>query len=88
MKILDKFTPLKKKYIISSHSRFVTKELSKAIKLRSKLRYQFLKSKTQESKIKNNRQINLCVSIRKVKRSYYKNLDLKDVIDSKNFGLQ
>ena len=86
MEILDKFAPLKKKYIRANHSKFVTKELSKAIMLRSKLRNQFLKTKTQESKLKYNKQRNLCVSItRKAKRSYYENLDLKDITDSKKF---
>ena len=84
MEVLDKFASLKKKYIKANHSKFVTKELSKAIMLRSKLRNQFLKTKTQESKLKCNKQRNLCVSItRKAKRSYYKNLDLKDITDSK-----
>ena len=36
--------------------------------------------------MKYSKQINLCVSItRKAKRSYYKNLDLKDITDSKKF---
>ena len=38
MEILDKFAPQKKKYIIANQSKFVTKQLSKAIMLRSKLR--------------------------------------------------
>ena len=86
MKILDKFTPLKKKYIRANQSNFVTKELSKAIMLRSKLRNQFLKTKSQESKMKYIKQRNLCVSItRKAKRSYYENLYLKDITDSQKF---
>ena len=86
MEILDKFAPLKKKYIRANHSKFVTKELSKTIMLRSKLRNQFLKTKTQDSKMKYNKQRNLCVSLtRKAKRSYYENLDLKDITDSKKF---
>ena len=86
MEILDKFAPSKKKYIRANHSKFVTKKLSKAIMLRSKLRNQFLKTRTQESKLKYNKQRNLCVSItRKAKRSYYENLDLKDITDSKKF---
>ena len=86
IEVLDKFAPLKKKYIRANHSKFVTKELSKAIMLRSKLRSQFLKIKTQESKLKYNKQRNLCVSItRKAKRSYYENLDLKDITDSQKF---
>ena len=45
METLDKFASLEKKYIRANHSKFVTKELSKAIMLRSKLRNQFLKTK-------------------------------------------
>ena len=52
IEILDKFAPLQKKYIRANHSKFVTKELSRAIMLRSKLRNQFLKTKSQESKMK------------------------------------
>ena len=81
MEILDKFAPLKKKYIRANHSKLVTKELNKAIMLRSKLR--------NHSKLKSqnyNKQRNLCVSIiRTAKRSYHENLDLKDITDSKKF---
>ena len=73
MEILDKCAPLKEKCIRANHSKFVTKELSKATMLRSKLRNQFLKAKTQKSKMKYNKQINLCVSItKKAKRSVTK----------------
>ena len=51
-----------------------------------KIRTQFLKTKSQESKMKYNKQRNLGVSItRKAKRSYYEHLDLKDITDSKKF---
>ena len=63
MKILDAFTPLKKKYIRANHSRFATEERSKVIILTSKLRCPFLKTKTQEPKTKYNKQIDLCVGI-------------------------
>ena len=86
MEILDKVPPLKKKYIRASHSKSVTKELSKAIIFKLKLRNQFLKTKTQESKLNYNKQISLCVSItRKAKRSDYEILDLKDFTNSKKF---
>ena len=45
IEVLDKFAPLKKKYTRANHSKFVTKELSKTIMLKSKLRNQFLKNK-------------------------------------------
>ena len=86
MKILDKFALLKKKYIRVKHSKFFTKELSKAVMLRSKLRNQFLKTKNQDSKMKYNKPKNLCVSITtKAKRKYYENLDLKGITNSKKF---
>ena len=86
IEILDKLAPLKKKYIRANHSKFVTKEIRKAIMLRSKLRNQLLKTKSQESKMKYNKQRNLGVSItRKAKRSYYEHLDLKNITDSKKF---
>ena len=40
---LDKHAPLKKKYLRTNHSNFVTKELSKAITNRSRLRNKFFK---------------------------------------------
>ena len=85
MKILDKFASFKEKYIRANHSKFVTKELTKAIMLRSKVRNQLLKTKTQDSKMKHNKQRILCVSIR---RNYYENLDLKNITDSMKLGLQ
>ena len=85
MKTLDKLASFKEKSFRANHSKFVTKELTKAIMLRSKLRNQLLKTKTQDSKMKHNKQRTLCVSIT---RSYYENSDLKNITDSKKFGLQ
>ena len=47
-----KHVPLKKKYLRANYSKFVTKELNKAIMLRSKLRKIFLKDITDESRSK------------------------------------
>ena len=44
IQILDKLDLLKRKYLRANHSKFVTKEPSKAIMLRTKLRNQFFKS--------------------------------------------
>ena len=57
----DKYAPLKKRYLRASHSNFVTKELSKAIMNRSRLRHQFLKNISVESRIKFNKERNICV---------------------------
>ena len=58
--IKKKHAPLKKKYLTASHSKFDTKELSKAIMLRSKLRKRFLKDRTNESRCKYKKR-NICV---------------------------
>ena len=39
--VFEKHAPLKKKYLRANHSKFVMKELSKSIMLRSKLRKRF-----------------------------------------------
>ena len=65
--------PVKKKYLRANHSKFVNKELSKAMMLRTKLSNKFLK--TTETRSGYNKQRNICVSIlRKAKRSYFENL--------------
>ena len=54
--------------------------------LRTKLRNQFLKKRTLEARTKYNKQRNICVClVKKAKRNYYKNLDLNDIDDNKNF---
>ena len=54
--------------------------------LRTKLRNKFLKKKTLESRAKYNKQRNICVSlIKKAKRNYYENLDLKHINDNTKF---
>ena len=45
LKILDKYAPMKKMYLRANHVTFQTKEVKKAILIRSKLRNKFLKEK-------------------------------------------
>lgn len=54
MEILDKFAPSKIKYLRANHSKLnTTKELNKAIIILTiKLRNQFLKTKTHQSRLK------------------------------------
>ena len=85
-KVLNKHAPIKTKYLWANNSPFVTKELSKAIMLRSKLRNQYLKCKSEGTRVRFKIQRNLCVTLlRKAKRDYYENLDLGNVNDSKKF---
>ena len=83
---LNSFAPVKKKYLRANHSKFINKELSKAVMLRTKLRNKFLKEKTTETRSGYNKQRNICVSIlRKAKRSYFENLDIKNLSDNRKF---
>ena len=88
MNLLNKFAPLKCKYLRANHSKFMTKELSKAIMLRTRFRHQFLKMKMPEAKAKYNKQRNICASLtRKAKRNYSKSLGLNNICDKKIFEL-
>ena len=86
MDLLNKLASLKCKFLRANHSKFMMKELSKAIMLRTRFRRQFLKMKTPEANGKYNKQRNICVSlIRKAKRNYYESLDLNNICDNKKF---
>ena len=64
----------------------MNKNISKAIMDGTRLRKKFLKSRSTESKLAYNKQMNYCVSlIRQTKRDYYNNLDHKNIIDNKSF---
>ena len=47
---LNKHAPIKKRYITANESNFMTRQLSKAIMKRSKLRNRFLKEKSEVSR--------------------------------------
>ena len=75
MELLNEVAPLKTKFLRANHSKFVTKDVSKAIMLRTKQRNQFLKKRTLEARTKYNKQRNIRVSlVKKAKRDYYENL--------------
>ena len=80
LNVLNKFAPVKKKYLRANLSRFVNKELNKVVIQRSRLRNEYLKDKTNAARIAYKKQRNVCVSIlRKSKKSYYENLDTKNI---------
>ena len=86
MELSKKLASLKIKFLRANHSKFVTKDVSKAIMLRTKLRNQVLKKRTLEARIKYNKQRNICVSlVKKAKRNYNENLDLEAIDDNKKF---
>ena len=86
MDTVNSFAPIKKKYARGNQMPFMTKNLSKAIVTRSRLRNKYLKHKTEENRLPYTQQRNKCVSLlRKTKINYYENLDEKDITDNKKF---
>ena len=82
----NEVAPLKTKFLRANHSKFVTKDVSKAIILWTKLGNQFLKKRTLDARSTYNKQRNICVSlVKKPKGNYYENVDLKDINDNKKF---
>ena len=89
LKILYKYAPVKKKYLRAKHVTFMTKEIRKAIMIRSKLRNKFLKDKNEQSRNDYRKQRNLCVAlVRRAKQQYFSSFDLSLIADNKNFGKQ
>ena len=69
---LNKHASLERKFLRANHSNVITKELSKAIMQRSKLRNLYLKLKSDENRIRYKKLRNICVSLlRKAKRKYF-----------------
>ena len=86
MHILNKYAPMKIKCIRGNNAPFMNKMLSKAFMNRSKLKNKFNKKPSRENEILYKRQRNFCVSLlKKEKRNYYNNLDLKIFDDNKTF---
>ena len=65
---------------------FMTKNISKELMTRSRLRNRYLKHKTEENCLLYTQQRNKCASLlRKTKINYYGNLDEKVITDNKKF---
>ena len=63
MDTLNSFAPLKKKYARGNQMLFTTKNLSKEIMIRSRLRHTYLKHKTEENHLLHTQQRNKWVSL-------------------------
>ena len=84
--VLNIHVPQKKKYIRANNAPFMTKDLCKAIMVRSRLRNKYLKTKTIESRNIYKKQRNYCVTLlREAKNNYYENLNIKVITDNKRF---
>ena len=86
MDTLNLFAPMKKKYARGNQMSFMTKDLSKEMMTRPKLRNKSLKDKTEENRLLYTQQRNKCVSLlRKTKINYHRSLNVKDITDNKKF---
>ena len=86
MELLNIHAPIKLKYVRANNGPFMTKELRKAIILRSRLKNVFNRDKSDESKLAYTKQRNKCTQLlRKSKRNFCSNLDPRFVSDTKSF---
>ena len=84
--LLNKYAPIKRKYVRANDGPFMTKELLKAIMHRSKLKNTYNKNKSDEDHKAYKRQRNRCVKLlRNAKNSYFRNIDLSNLTDNRKF---
>ena len=84
--ILQKHAPIKKRYVRANQVSFMNSIICKEVMRRTRLRNKFIDSKTNADRIAYNKQRSYCVSlIRKEKKAYYSNLNIRDVTDNKTF---
>ena len=84
--VLKTDAPIKRKYWRGNHQPFMNKDLSKAIMKRSRLRNLYIKNRNEENRNNYIKQRNYCVNLlRKVKKSYYNNLNISNIKDNRKF---
>ena len=85
-KIVEKHTPVRKKFIRGNHAPFMNNELRKAIYTRSRLRNKFRKSPSNENEALYKKQRNKCVSLtRKSIKKYFNDVTDYGIGTNKNF---
>ena len=86
IELINKHAPMKKKFLRANNSPFMNKILSKAFMNRSKLKNKFHKTTNVTNEKKYKRQRNYCVNLlKKEKKKYYDNLNIKSITDNKTF---
>ena len=89
LKTLDKYAPRKAKHANGNQIPFMTKDLSKIITKRLRLRNKHFKNNNEENRKLYTKQRNYCVSLlRKTKKAYYENLDEEKFLTANFFGKQ
>ena len=86
MNLLNKYAPIKCKYLRANDGPFMNKELRKTVMFRSRRKNNYNKDKSDLSKLAYNKQRNKCTNLfRKAKRDYYRKLKPASVTDNKTF---
>ena len=76
--IFYKHAPIKQKYLPANEAPFMIKEFQREIMKRSRIRNNFLRTKSQEDRLKYNMQQNFYKKLlRTTKKLYFSNLDIK-----------
>ena len=84
--VLNRYAPLKEKYMRANNQPFMNKTLSKAVMTRSRLRNKFLKNPNNTNKLNYTKYRNYCSKLfKKEKKKYYNDLDTKLITDNKKF---
>ena len=85
-KSLDYQYPRKKKYIRANQPSFLTKEITKEIMTKSRLRNKFLRCRSDKNKAAYNEQRYRCVNlVKSAKKAHYSNFSIKDVNENQKF---
>ena len=86
LSVVNTIAPLKSRFLRENQAPFINKEIQRGVMVRSKLRKKFLRSRSESDKKAYNKQRNKCVSLlRKTKKAFYSNLNVKDLVDNKKF---
>ena len=84
--VWNSHAPVKKKVVRGNNAPFMNRALSKAFMHRSKLKNRYHKFPTEANKNSYKKYRNFCVRLlKKEKKKYYNNLDLKEIEDNKTF---
>ena len=86
VRLLNQSAPIKEKYVRANNSPFMNKTLFKAVMTRSRLQNKFIKNPNQNNSDNYKKYRNYCTGLfRKEKRSYYSNIDIKNITDNRKF---
>ena len=84
--VLNIYAPVKKKVLRGNNAPFMNKTLSKEFMNRTRLKNRYYKNPTESNRVLYKKQRNFCVNLlKKEKKKYYNNLDIKIFEDNKKF---